>query len=650
MNSPVAILGEHPFARDAHGKPRSRIGTAFPRTNTLVTLPGIHASQRQAYLGLLNQERLRGGLQPLSKEEEHFHWNNAVDLIFEDSAILIRPEPDNMPLAFLADELLQEIVPAHQIKFLGVLNEKVREAVKQRGEWWRIAPLPKSTEEMKQMIRGSRIGLGGREIYYFSRTTGVRFLTCQQFAQLEGLDDSGLREHLLEIREFSARVNLQGCPELTFFAADPSFSKADFALHDFRNLDGSQLRAVFAALRENFCRAVKPELRQDDLENVEWRNRLVAALIGQEDELVTEEALLRLSPEFFMQIEWLPGGRIEGGELIFDALLPEADSGDDEGLERLRDEKPQKFIFNFVREYGDLEYINVGRVIGSLSRRPVFYGRRAVYIAAAKLRGSDEEMVSVIRMQKWGVREYLDQGLSLLDAMIRSEEYTEYILDRRLGCRQLGMNVPMRVTAKRISERYVPRSGQPFVIWSPYFERDYIRGIATDKLPPYCFENGEFARRCACLLGRAAAPNLIVGRCDVGGNPLFDDGDEVLLEDAQGMPVDIVVADHTGTFSDYLGELAHFAAEYAGPVNRRVAYLPHPQQFAEPYLEAFAERFSGIQEEYRKRRKAFDALFKHRPRDEAGSFAYRWEKVLARLDRTDPRELVSLIREHLLVR
>jgi hypothetical protein len=133
----------------------------------------------------------------------------------------------------------------------------------------------------------------------------------------------------------------------------------------------------------------------------------------------------------------------------------------------------------------------------------------------------------------------------------------------------------------------------------------------------------------------------------VGGNPLFDDGDEVLIEDGKGMPADIVVADHTGTFSDYLSELATFAAEYAGPVNRRVDYLPKPKQFADAYLKAMVERFSRIREDYRKRTKAFDTLFKHRPRDEAGSFAYRWEKVLARMDGTDPQQLATLIREKL---
>ena len=158
-----------------------------------------------------------------------------------------------------------------------------------------------------------------------------------------------------------------------------------------------------------------------------------------------------------------------------------------------RDEKSRKFILNFVREYGDLEFVNVGRVIGSLSRRAAMPGRRGVYIAVLKQRHNTDEIVTIIRMQKQGVREYLDQGLSLLDAMISAEEYTEYILDRRLGCRQLGMNLPLRVTAKKISERYTPPRGAPYSIWTPYFEREYIRGIATDKLPPSLFESREFS-------------------------------------------------------------------------------------------------------------------------------------------------------------
>jgi hypothetical protein len=650
VESAITTLGDDPFAKDAGGKPKVRIGTAFPKGRAIVTLSGIHATQRQAYIAYLNEQRQLGGRELLSKQEEHAEWNGAVDLIFEDDAILIRPDPDNMALAFEADELLQGRAPKHRIKFLGLLNNNVRDAIKERGELWRITSLPKSLNEMKQMIRESQIGIGGKEIYYYSTTTGVRFLTYQRFAELGKQDESSLRSYLLEIRDYSIQTNALGYPELDFFATDKSFSRADFVCHDFRALEQSELRSVFETLREKFMVSVIPELREDDPENVEWRNCMVGALIGQEGETVSEETLLGLSPEFFMQIEWLPGGCIEDGELVLDPILDEAARMDDEELKRFCDEKPQKFIFNFVREHGNLEYVNIGRVVGSLSRRPAFYGRRGVYIAVVKLRGSAREIVSIIRMQKYGVREYLDERRPLLDSMLRSEEYTEYILDRRLGCRQLGMNLPTQVAAKRISEHYARQGDCGFVIWSPYFERSYIRGIATDKVPPCRFENQDFALQFARLLGRAAAPNVIVGRCDRIGNPLFDDGDEVLIEDSARMPVEIVVADHTGTFNDYLNKLEHFAVEYAGPVNRRIQHILNPAEFAEAYLEAFVERFSRIQDDYRKRRKAFDALFKYRPRDEAGSFAYRWERVLARMDRTAPRELARLIRENLNIR
>ena len=181
-------------------------------------------------------------------------------------------------------------------------------------------------------------------------------------------------------------------------------------------------------------------------------------------------------------------------------------------------------------------------------------------------------------MQKWGIREHLDDGKQLLDAIVQSEEYTEYILDRRLGCRQLGMNLPAHTAAKRISERYTgPRRDLPSaLIWSPYFERDYIRGMASDKIPPQELADPAFALRLARLLGQAAAPNAIVGRCDLQGRVVFDDGDEVVVENEAGLPIDIIVADQMGTFNDYRTDLEHFAAAYAEPVNCRIACWPMP--------------------------------------------------------------------------
>jgi hypothetical protein len=639
----ITILGYPPFARTPEGKLRSRIATAFPAHDTLVTVQGIHVTQRQAFLDHLDKVRRDRGEPTLTQEEKDTEWSQAVDLIIVEGAIQIRPDPNDMDLAFLADEMLQRIIAKHKIRFLGVLNEQVREAIKRRGELWRITPLPKTDEEMRLMIESSRMGIQGREIYYYGVLTGTRFLTFHEFEGLGRLEDSELRSHLVEIATLLGKRNAAGNPEVACFGAGAGLSRADFTRIEFAALDSASLRRAFSDLVEKFRTAVAPAFLRDDPQNLEWKNAMVAALIGHENELVTEAPLLGLSAEFFMQIEWLPGGRMEEGGLVLDPVL-DADEAEGGPGDRLGDQKSRKFILNLVREYGDLEFVNIGRVIGSLSRRPAAPGRRGVYIAALKQRQNPAEIVTIIRLQKQGVREYLEQGLSILDAMIAAEEYTEYILDRRLGCRQLGMNLPVRVTAKKISERYVPEKGPGYPIWTPYFEREYIRGIATDKLPPALFVSGEFAIRCARLLGQAAAPNIIVGRCDGTGGPLFDDGDEVMVLDSEGMPSTIVVSDHTGTFNDFACPLAEFTVKYALPVTRRRSYLPDPFAFARVYCDAFEDRVQRIQDDYRKRRKAFDSLFLHLPAQEPGSFAYRWKRILARLDETNPRALADLVR------
>ena len=635
------IIGDHPLAKGDDGKLKSRIATAFPYGNTIVTLPGIHATQRLAYVDALARQRAEHGLPPLTREEETVEWHNSVDLIVEGDTILIRPDPNDMPLCFRADEMLQELAPKHHIKFLLVRNEKIHDAVKRRGECWRINSLSKTPDEMNHTIAASRIAIHGDELYYYSQTTGTRFLTYEAFSQLGSLDDATLRRHLSEIRVHSAALNRHGNKEIAFFIAGDRLTKADFAAYDFDTIDAETLRVVYETLEQVFRDAVPVEFQKDDIGNVEWRNRMYAALIGEDDKTVSEESLLGLASEFFMQIEWLPGGRIEDGELIFDSVFELAEETRDPELQRLCDYKCRGFIFNFVREYGDLEYVNIGCIVGSLSRRAVGPGRRGVYIAQIKQRGVAGEIIKIIRMQKWAIREHLDDGQKLLDAIIQSEEYTDYILDRRLGCRQLGMNVPTRSTAKRISEQYHGRRPdvENIMIWSPYFERDYIRGMATDKIPPQKLADPNFALRFARLLGQAAAPNMIVGRCQTQGNVIFDDGDEVVIENEAGQPIEIIVADQTGTFFDYRTDLEHFAAEYAEPVNCRLPLLTNPREFAALYVDAFVTRFTKIQSEYRKRKRGFDTLFKHRPRDEAG--------MLERLRLTVPQNIGNLIQSHI---
>jgi hypothetical protein len=163
--------------------------------------------------------------------------------------------------------------------------------------------------------------------------------------------------------------------------------------------------------------------------------------------------------------------------------------------------------------------------------------------------------------------------------------------------------------------------------------------MATDKIAASKYQSNEFAIRFARLLGGAAAPSLIVGKADLNGGALFDDGDEVLVTDINGMPSDIITSDPTGTFVRYLTSFEDSAEDYARPVTRRLALVSDPSAFAAAYVEAFVAHFMLIQKKYRDRKRGFDALFKHRRRDEGGSFAFRWEKVLERLERADAQAL-----------
>ena len=215
------------------------------------------------------------------------------------------------------------------------------------------------------------------------------------------------------------------------------------------------------------------------------------------------------------------------------------------------------------------------------------------------------------------------------------------------------MNLPARLRILRAQETYagLNREVSGRTIPVVCFERDYIGGLATDKVPPSSYLREGYAERLAALLGKAAASNIIVGRSSGPAmEAMFDDGDEIIQEDpATGLPAEIVVSDLTGSFADYERSLLEMAKDYARPVNARAGKVLRLRDFAETYLRSFSERYAHIQSEYRKRRRAFDSLFMHCRYDPAGSFAYRWECVLRRLDNTDAAALERAIRDHVAV-
>ena len=647
----VELIGPHPLTADKQGEQPAHIGTAFPEFGVVYTQPpGVHAWQRQGFIDTLNARRDAESKPPLTPEEEERICENSVDLIFEPELILIRPDPERMDLAFAADELLQVLVSKRQIKFLSVSDPRVRESIKKRGEAWRFSSIPKTREGREQLLQKSKVAIHGRPIYYYNRLTGTRWLTNEQFESLGGLDNPTLAQHLQEIAEHSLHLNRIDRPEIDFFAADlRRFGARDFSGVVYDQLPPEQLRAKYESLKEHFQSAVHEAFRKDDCKNRAWTERILSTLFLEGNEAQTEQILSGLSPEFFMQVEWLPGGRFEEGEFLFDPIFDEAASHpEDAQLQHLCDPRAKGIMFNFIRDYGDLEYINVGRVPEPLSLdRPKERCRRGVYIAELKSRGQAQPIKRFMRLQKWGVWEHLEEGKDMLTSIEESEDYADYCLDRRLGCLQLGMNLTRRVMVRRLCELYMGVNqryrGQP--IRTTYFEREYLAGIATDKLAVERYAKPGYAVKMAALLGRAAALSLIVGRSMAEGTrPVFDDGDEVIREGDDGLPAELMVCDHTGAFGDYKSPIETFAYYYAVPVNKREKVLPNPVEFAETYLAALREQFIHIRDDYRKRRRAFDTLFKHCKYDLAGSFAVRWEYVLRRMDEANIDALLQKIR------
>jgi hypothetical protein len=636
----LKTIGEDLTARDANGELRTRIATIFPHAKVIVTLPGIHAGQRLAFIDWLNAARAEKAKPALSEAEECAEMEQSVDLFVEEQGAFIRPDPALMDLALAADELLQEIIPKRLIKFLFLTDRRVRDVLKQRGECWRMYLPPTGLKEIRRTINEARSSIEGRAIYYYSPITGTRLLTYDNLRKLAELDDAELRKHIAEIASYASRRNRNGYSEIEFFMADPGLDAADFEF--VSSASPEELRPRFDALCAKVRGKVPAEYQRDDLDEAPWRKRIFARLMTQPNEALVDDQTMGLDPDFSMRVEWLPGGRIEDGELILD---PAIEDGYGHKQEKRVSPVVRGLILNLVQEFGDLEYINLGSVLPSPRRNELRGGRREVYVAQIKQRRAAAEVLQIIRMQKWGVRERLDKNKSLEDAMIEAEEYTEYVLDRRLACRQLGMNLVLSQTAPKVSEQYdgsnLHYRGRR--IWSPYFQRDYISGIPTDQVLARKLADPGYAVSFALLLGQAAATNMIVGRAELSGEVVFDVGDEIVVENSSGLPSRIVVSDHVGTFVDWKGSLEARASEYATPIKRRLAFVADRDQFINAYLSGFTDRFIHTKVEYIKHRRAFDTLFKHRPWDPAGSHACRWSHVLERLRHADPLKLTQLI-------
>ncbi len=646
----IIRLGPEPFTYDAKGNLQTRIGTVFLRTPGFVTIRGIHAMQRMAWIDELNRRREEAGKRPLSDLEIELELAESVDLLFDETTVLIRPDPRQMGLAIRGDELLQTMFSKRKIRYLNIQHHLVRDALRAQGEAWRMAPVPLYEEEIRRLIEGALVGIEGRAIYYYNRLTGTRFLTLGQFRKLGTLPAGELRTLLLEIQKNVQLRNRFANPEVAFLPIH-SMDISAFKTLDFEAMDEATLYQTHKTLVKRFEQGVQePYMLEDDIDNADWRKALSTALIHAQNDTGVTAVIEGLSPEFFMQIEWLPGGRVIDGELIFDPIFAEHDAHpEDEHLKRLCDHRARAILLNYLQEYSEIEYVNIGRTRRSLSGRKGQGPRVHVYIVEMKERKVPRPQVKIIRIQRWTVAMHLaEEKQPLLQAILSAEEYTDYVMDRRLGCRQLGMNLPPKMTPRRFREYVTGADGVRHYVWTGYFERDYIPGRATDKIPEVFYASPVFNVRLARLLGQAAAPNIIIGRAGVqDGHTIFDDGDEVLLLDAFKLPESIILSESTGAFTNYQSPYSATLRDYADAMNRRKDLMPNFEEAANEFVEGFRDEMRRIQSMYRRRKKGFDMLFRDRPVDPQGSIAYRWQCVLARLDQADCDALAETLRGYI---
>ena len=643
----MKIIGENIFAKDAAGNPLSRIATIFLRSPALVTLKGVHAMQRMVWIDEINAARRADGKPPMTSEEEEAEIAESVDLILSEDAVLIRPDPDRMDLAMRADAELQKLVSKRMIRYLNTNSSKVRSALMERGENWRMARHPISQEDMADRIKVSKVQIDECAIYYYNRATGTRFITASGYDEIENLPAEPFRRQIREVVAGMNKRNRHGYPEIDVF---PSITPPEVrsALKSLKvdELGDDELKAECKRIDTEWRMSLPAELRDETVDNFDWRNAMCHAVTLRPNETAAEEQELiaGISPEFYRQIEWLPGARIVDGEVVFDAVYEEAQRTQDPELLSLCDNRLKSLLFNSIRLLGDIDYINIGRISRSLARKPVAGSRRGnVYVMQYREKGRAVAEVKLIRLQKWGVAERLDEGKPLLQAIVETDEYSDYILDRRLMCRQLGMNLPARFSLGRFTEKY--RGANEYngvAVRSVYYVRNYVGGTASDKVSAAKLRNPAWARRFAELMGEAAAVDMVVGRrSSVTGEMLFDRNYEVVTVGGDGFPEEVKITDHAGSFVDYEGELKDKAAAYARFALDRRDQVAAYEPFAKAYLSGFARRLSQMQAAYRARKAAFDELFIDRPYDTNGSGSFRWSQVLQRLDRCDPEQVAG---------
>jgi len=629
----ITFIGPDFFATDEKGDLLSPIASVFPKHRAIVNVRGIHAYHASIMLEFLKRRSPEKDLREIEERELDI-YQDAVSLFIRGGLILVRSDPSDMERVFAADLILQSFFPRERIQFTGLHIPEIRRQLRQRGESWRMSPTPRSVEEICCHVQASKVQVSTGLTVYYNALTGGRLLTYDEFIRIRALLDQDCTEALARLREILnlfQRENSWGVRELSFFMpADINLDLADLEevvclLEALPASDNAEIvKRAFDRFASHFAQSAGAELMVDDYHNPVWRTTMFCRLFDINEKEIEERAL-DLSPEFHLNVKWLPGASMAGDELRFDpGVHPRV-----EGL-----------ISHFWEISGGLLSINVGRIEYSQSTREASGEEREVYLVVMTTR-DQKDSIRILRLIKWDVIHRIKMGIPLEQAVAETVKYRDYIVDRLHAAAQMGFPI-LSYSDIRLDER-VPGLG---LIPAFFFERQYVSGIVTDKIPISCYKNPNFIKSLSGLLGGAATFTLVLGRASpLTGKIFYDDGDEVIQLNSRSIPTRLIIIETTGSFTDWTTPLLAMLPQC---LTRFRAHLDKALESGVPlqvihnsvaiFAEALCKKLSEIKEIVLAPCSNIRFLFNDRA-PEQGGIKDRWEGIIYRLETTDLEEL-----------
>jgi hypothetical protein len=436
---------------------------------------------------------------------------------------------------------------------------------------------------------------------------------------------------LKEILHLFKRINNWGSRELSIFlpaGTDIDLADLDQVVSLLEALPASEsfekVQRAFDRFASYFARAAGPELMWDDYHNHVWRTTMFCRLQDINEEEM-EEWSLNLSPEFHLNVKWLPGATVIADELRFDPRV---------------DRRVRGLISHFWEKSGGLVSINVGRIEESQTSRDISGQERDVYLVVMTTR-DQQDSIRLVRLMKWDALHRIKMGFSLDQAISETIKYRNYIFDRLHAAARLGFPI-LTYNEIRLDEEV---SGLG-VIPAFFFERQYVSGIVTDKIPVSCYEKPDFIKGLAGLLGAAATFTIVLGRASPRtGKIFYDDGDELIQLNPVCIPVRLVIIETTGSFTDWttplLSLLPQCLACFRAHLDKaREAGVPlHVlKESVEIFAGALRDKLLAIKEIAFDSSSQIRGLFSDRPLEQGG-IRHRWEGILDRLQAANPLEL-----------